>query len=261
MDLLLHVPSFAKVGVSFVGILAAYRLGLGLGWSILLFASALTLWTGTGFAGAEYQARMLGSPENYLLLAVILLLLFFTEALDKTGRMRRTIDALEAWLKSPRLLMAGLPALVGLLPMPGGALFSAPLVAAVDDENRLKPAHKVAINYWFRHIWEYWWPLYPGIILAIKYAGISSGLFFLIQMPYTAVAVGAGFLFIMRNVDPVNAGTSPGKLDIRASLSALWPIGVLVVMSLAGSFLLPAAGMTKTLANIVGMVAGLAAGL
>jgi integral membrane protein (TIGR00529 family) len=261
MDLIAHVPAFARVGASFLGILVAYRLGLRLGYSILLFASVLTLWTGTGFAGAAFQARMLASPENYLLLAVILMLLFFTEALDKTGRMRRTIDALEAWLKSPRLLLAGFPALVGLLPMPGGALFSAPLVAAVDKDNRLPPAHKVAINYWFRHIWEYWWPLYPGIILAIKYAGIPSALFFLIQMPYTVVSALAGFFFIMRKVGAAGGAAPLGRLDLRAALSALWPIALLVAMSLAGSFVLPAAGMTRTLANIVGMVGGLVAGL
>jgi uncharacterized protein len=261
MDFLLSIPAYIKVGASFFGILLAYRLGLQLGYAILAFAAALTLWTGAGGRGLAYQLDNLAKPENWLLLVVILLLLFFTEALDKTGRMRRTIDALEAWLKSPRLLLAGLPALVGLLPMPGGALFSAPLVAAVDSGNTLKPAHKVAINYWFRHIWEYWWPLYPGIILAIKYASIPSGLFFLIQMPYTAVAAGAGFLLIMRDVEVAKAGTSRGKLDIRASLSALWPIGVLVAMSLAGSFVLPVSGMSRTLSNIVGMVAGLAVGL
>jgi uncharacterized protein len=178
--------------------------------------------------------------------------------------MKRTIAALETWLKSPRLLLAGFPALVGLLPMPGGALFSAPLVAAVDPHNSLKPAHKAAINYWFRHIWEYWWPLYPGIILAIKYSGLSSGLFFLIQMPFTLAAAAGGYVFIMRDVGRGTPRQAMGKLDIREAASTLWPIGVLVAVSLAGSFALPvmnAHGMTKTLANIVGMLAGLVIGL
>jgi hypothetical protein len=53
MDFLLHLPAYVKVGGSFFGILAAYRGGLGLGYSILLFASVLTLWTGTGVAGSH----------------------------------------------------------------------------------------------------------------------------------------------------------------------------------------------------------------
>jgi integral membrane protein (TIGR00529 family) len=261
MGLLLNFPAYVKVGASFFGILLAYRFGLGLGYSIFIFAAVLTVWTGTGLAGCAYQIHMLLSPENYLLLVVILLLLFFTESLDKTGKMNRTIGALSDWLKSPRLLLAGFPALVGLLPMPGGALFSAPLVAAVDPENRLKPAHKAAINYWFRHIWEYWWPLYPGIILAIKYSGLSSGLFFLIQMPFTLAAALGGFAFIMRTVERKDPLQKPGKLDIKETAVTLWPIGVLVGLSLLGSFALPAAGMSKTLANIVAMVGGLGVGL
>jgi len=263
MEFLVNLPASIKVGLSFFGILVAYRFGLGLGYAILVFAIVLTLWTGTGpLAGLSYQAHSLLSPENYLLLVVILLLLFFTEALDKTGRMKRTITALEQWLKSPRLLLAGLPALVGLLPMPGGALFSAPMVAAVDPDQALKPPHKAAINYWFRHIWEYWWPLYPGIILAIKYSGLSSGLFFLIQMPFTLAAAASGYAFIMRGVGRGERKEKRGKLDIREAGSTLWPIAVLVIVSLAGSFLLPsAAGMSRTLANIVAMVVGLVAGL
>jgi integral membrane protein (TIGR00529 family) len=261
MDFLLHLPSYVKVGASFFGILAAYRFGLGLGYSILGFAVVLTLWTGTGLTGCMFQVRSLLLPENFLLLAVILLLLFFTEALDKTGKMKRTINALEEWLKSPRLLLAGFPALIGLLPMPGGALFSAPLVAAVDGDNRLKPAHKAAINYWFRHIWEYWWPLYPGVILAIKYSGLSSWLFFLIQMPLTLAAAASGYAFIMRHVGSGQERAKMGKLDKSEAASTLWPIAVLVVVSLAGSFLLLGAGMTRMLANMVAMVAGLGIGL
>jgi uncharacterized protein len=263
MDILVNLPASIKVGASFFGILTAYRSGLGLGYAIVAFAAVLTLWTGTGASvGAAYQAHSLLSPENYMLLVVILQLLFFTEALDKTGRMKRTIGALEEWLKSPRLLLAGFPALVGLLPMPGGALFSAPLVAAVDPDNRLEAAHKAAINYWFRHIWEYWWPLYPGIILAIKYSGLSSGIFFLIQMPFTLAAAASGYVFIMRRVGRGQERAKMGKLDKGEAASALWPIALLVAVSLAGSFFLPsAAGMTKTLANIVAMAVGLCIGL
>jgi len=113
MDPITLLPAFARVGASFLGILVALPLRARARLLDTLFASILTLWTGAGLAGVAFQARMMASPENYLLLAVVLMLLFFTEALDKTGRMRRTIDALEAWLKSPRLLLAGFPALVG----------------------------------------------------------------------------------------------------------------------------------------------------
>jgi len=264
MDFLLHAPAYAKVGASFLGILIAYRFGLTLGYSILVFAVGLTFWTNAGPAGFSHQAHMLVSPENYVLLIVVLLLLFFTESLDKTGKMKKTINALQTWLKNPKALLVGFPALIGLLPMPGGALFSAPLVEAVDTQHRMPVAQKSAINYWFRHIWEYWWPLYPGIILAIKYSGLPSGLFFLIQMPFTIAAAIAGYIFIIRKVshqsfESVTKGRGP--LDFRAVSQTLLPIGILVGLSLVGSFAIPGLGFSRTLGNLLAMVIALIVGL
>jgi uncharacterized protein len=261
MDFLLNAPAFAKIGLSFFGILAVYRFGISLGYSILLFAGILTLWTGTGLHGITYQALSLSNPENYSLLIVILLLLFFTDALNQTGKMKRTINALQEWLKNKKVLLVGFPALVGLLPMPGGALFSAPLVDAVDSEKELSPEHKVAINYWFRHLWEYWWPLYPGIILAIKYSGLPSGIFYLIQIPFTIAAFLGGYFFIIRIIKGKGEKFRPGKLDGRAAFVTLFPIGVLVAVSLLCSFLLPYTGISKTLSNLLGMIIGLTIGL
>ncbi len=262
MDWLLYIPAYIKVGSSFLGILLLYRLKAPLGAAILFFSILLTLWTGTGRQGLLFQIESFALPQNYLLPLIILLLLFFTDALNKTGRMDRTIAALKSWLKSRHLVLAGLPALVGLLPMPAGALFSAPFVDAVDHGQEIEPQRKAAINYWFRHIWEYWWPLYPGVILAMQYSGLPVLKFFLIQLPFTFAAILGGRLFILRKIRQSNDDhVSGGCFDAAAVFSALGPIGLLIAISLAGSALLPRIGIGGTLANLVAMVAGLAAAL
>lgn len=256
------LPAFVKVGFSFLGILLANRAGLHLGYSILLFSVILSLWTGTGPRGVVLQLADLARPENYLLTVIVLLLLFFTEALSKSGRMAKTVAALRDWLRSRRLILAGLPALVGLLPMPGGALFSAPLVASVDSEKELDENHKVAINYWFRHIWEYWWPLYPGVILAIRFSGLPVAVYFLVQMPFTLVAVLGGYLFILRKVKRKQGeGAQAKTLHPAGALSAMGPIALLVTLSVLGSALLPLAGIGGTMASLLAMLAGLIASL
>jgi hypothetical protein len=262
VETITSVPAFLKVGVSFLGILVANRACLHLGYSILLFSVILSLWAGTGPRGIALQLADLARPENYLLTVIVLLLLFFTEALSKSGRMAKTVTALRDWLRSRRLLIAGLPALVGLLPMPGGALFSAPLVASVDAENELDENHKVAINYWFRHIWEYWWPLYPGVILAIRYSGLPVAAYFLVQMPFTIVAVLGGYLFILKKVERRHGeGDQNNTLHPAGALSAMGPIALLVTLSVLGSALLPLAGVGGTLASLLAMFAGLIASL
>jgi uncharacterized protein len=261
MDILFSLPAFAKIGITFIGILALYRFGISLGSSILFFAAILTLWTGTGMYGIRYQFKYLALAENYSFIIVIALLLFFTEALTQTGKMKRTIDTLQERLKNKKLLLVGFPIFVGLLPMPGGALFSAPLVDAVDSKKELEPALKVAINYWFRHIWEFWWPLYPGIILAIKYSGLPSGIFYLIQIPFSIAAFLGGYFFIVRKIKNNNGKTRNGILNANDALASLVPISILLIISLLGSFLLPYAGISKVLSNLLGMIIGLATGI
>jgi integral membrane protein (TIGR00529 family) len=262
MDWLLYLPAYVKVGSSFLGILLLYRLKTPLGAAILVFSILLTLWAGAGWNGLLFQIVSFTQPQNYLLFLIILLLLFFNEALNKTGRMGRTIAALKSWLRSKHLILAGLPALVGLLPMPAGALFSAPFVDAVDQGREIEPQQKVAINYWFRHIWEYWWPLYPGVILAMQYSGLPALKFFLIQLPFTFAAIIGGRIFILRKIKRSNDDhVRDGRLDGAAVLSALGPIGLLVAISLVGSALLPQIGVEGTLANLIAMVMGLAAAL
>jgi integral membrane protein (TIGR00529 family) len=200
----------------------------------------------------------LSQPNNYLLLVAICLLLFFIEALNVTGRMQRTMLALQARFSSKRLLFGSIPALVGLLPMPGGALFSAPMVKSIDLENEIRPAHLAAINYWFRHIWEYWWPLYPGVLLAVKYSGLPAGIFYCIQMPFTIAAVAGGYFILLRKIKSRDVlSTAVLKLDRGAVAATLVPIGVIVLMSLVGSMVLPSAGLTGDLSSLYSMTAGL----
>lgn len=257
IEWLLHLPAYAKVGFAFAGILLMNRMGLSLGFSILLSSAGLSLWSGTGIQGLAFQLRSFGMPENYLLPAVILLLLFFTESLNKAGRMERTVTALKSWFSNKKMLLVGLPALVGLLPMPGGAIFSAPLVASVDGSGELKAEQRVAVNYWFRHIWEYWWPLYPGVVLTIRYSELPMALFLLIQIPFTLAAATGGYFFMLRKVKRENRPHRDGKPEPEALLAALGPIAMLVFIAVLGSAVLPVTGLSGTVSNLLSMLAGL----
>ncbi|MBW6485080.1 MAG: DUF401 family protein [Syntrophobacterales bacterium] len=255
---LLVLPAWLKVGVSFLGILLLNRLGFALGFSILLSSIALSLWSGAGMAGLYFQLDNFVLPGNYLLPVVIVLLLLLVEVLGKTGRMERTMNALQAMFKNRKTLLAGLPALIGMLPMPGGALFSAPLVAAVDDSRELAAPEKAAINYWFRHIWEYWWPMYPGTILAVKFSGLSFTKYMLLQFPFTIVTLVGGYFFLLRKLPAqesvVKSSLQSKKEDI---FSALGPIFLLVLTAILGSSVLAANGVSKTVASLLAMLAGI----
>jgi uncharacterized protein len=255
---LLSLPACVKVGISFIGILFLNGIGLALGLSIMLFSIILSLWSGTGSAGLDFQFASFALPENYLLPVVVALLLLFVEALGKTGRIERTVQALQWMFKNKKTLFAGLPALIGMLPMPGGALFSAPLVDSVDDNDELISSEKAAVNYWFRHIWEYWWPMYPGVILAVKYSGLSFTKFMLLQLPFTIASLAGGYFFLLRNGKITDSRIKPFLQRKKADIfSALGPIFLLVGTAIIGSSAFSGIVFSKTAASLLAMIAGL----
>jgi len=91
-------------------------------------------------------------------------------------------------------------ALIGLLPMPGGALFSAPMVDASLATLPVNKEQKTIINYWFRHVWEYWWPIFPGVILALALLKVETWIYISTMVPVTVISLLAGILFILRPI-------------------------------------------------------------
>jgi integral membrane protein (TIGR00529 family) len=90
------------------------------------------------------------------------------------------------------VVIAILPAMIGLMPLVGGALVSAPMVVEGSDQLKLSPERRTFINYWFRHIWEYILPTYPALILAAALVGVPVRKLGWINLPLTPVAILSG---------------------------------------------------------------------
>ena len=78
---------------------------------------------------------------------------------------------------NPKLALHFIPIVIGLVPMPAGALVSATASKDIAKRTNLSPEESTFINYWFRHLWEYWWPLYPGVLMAIAITGLPMPTF------------------------------------------------------------------------------------
>ena len=94
------------------------------------------------------------------------------------------------------------------------------------------------INYWFRHIWEYWWPLYPGILLTTALAGVDLWRLVLFTAPLTIVALAAGYWPLRGAVTASETGAS-SKAAIPF-LKELAPIAFVIVFGLACGMLFSA---------------------
>jgi hypothetical protein len=235
LSALAAVPVLAKVLVTLALILLANRLVKELLASVLAGTLLLGLWFGHGLPEVGAIAwRRFSSPDNLLLVAVLLLVIWLSSLMAESGVMRDLVEAVRSRVPN-RLAFAALPAVIGFLPMPGGAVFSAPMVDSADPQQAVSGLLKAQTNHWFRHIWEYWWPLYPGVILALELTRLQIWQFMLVQMPVTLIAVASGALLLLRRIPRGNRASGlTGTRGARPPLLALLaPILVVV-----GAFIL-----------------------
>ena len=174
--------------------------------------------------------------------------------MSSTGTMKKLVTAVRSRV-SQRTSMALLPAVIGLLPMPGGAIFSAPLVDDCDPSKNVYSLLKTKINYWFRHIWEYWWPLYPGVLLAIDITGLPIITFILLQLPMSLLAIASGYIFLLRKVKNVDKKQNKKlKTPIKHLIILISPIIIIIgCYTIIKVFFSNISGINKYLPMIIGI--------
>lgn len=147
---------------------------------------------------AVWQA--LAAPQSLEMTATLALTMVMEHILRTTGMLKRMVASLSAALTDQRVVMASLPAMIGMLPSPGGAVFSAPMVGEAAEGITVSAEQKALINYWYRHIWEYISPLYPGIILAAGLTGLSTQQLFVAHLPFALMVIFGGAWFCFRGI-------------------------------------------------------------
>ena len=232
------VPLFKVFGV-FAVVVLLIRVKVPLGISMIsgavlvafLFAKG-PIWTGATILDICWQKD---TGAFVLLIAQVLAL---SMVLEKSGQIGRLTESLRAFVTNRKLASATLPAIVGFLPMPGGALFSAPMVQAATDDLILDEHKKVEVNHWFRHVWEYSWPLYPGIIFTATLLRLEVKQLLLMMFPLSIMAIGMGFLFVMRGVKVSEGAAAPAAQRRRAVgrfLFELSPFALIIGLYLIAS--------------------------
>lgn len=102
------------------------------------------------------------NPVTIELVVILILIMILEVLLRKEGYLNRMLLALQAVVPNRRVVMALLPSFIGLMPSAGGAIFSAPLVEHAAKDLTITPEQKSFINFYYRHVTEYFLPIYPA---------------------------------------------------------------------------------------------------
>ncbi len=156
--------------------------------------------------------------------------MFLADLYNSTGASNSLIESFE--VIGPRFAAFSTPAVIGLLPMPGGAYVSAVVVDPLYNNMGLKNDVKTFINYWFRHLWITTWPLYQGVILASGLLGLSSSYIMVLNMPITLAALVSGIIFGYREVKKSNRRAEKTPRSNLKKIVHVWPFISIAVLSI-----------------------------
>jgi len=192
------LPDLLIILFIFALVLVLLRLMLNLG--LVMFIGALALGVLKGLGPVELvkvSAKSAADPKSVMLIAALALIMVLENVMKKTGTMKTLVDSLKGIVGDSRVVMALMPAIIGILPSPGGARFSAPLVEESACGCEIHKDRLSFINHWFRHVWEYVSPLFPGFIMASAIAEVKMGALFRYQVafPLTVLAIGTVYGF------------------------------------------------------------------
>lgn len=257
MSLLNAIPALIKMTAVFFLILIAIRRNLSLGTAFVtgaLFLGLIFQMSPIKMAESFYDAAV--DPKTLSLAAIVSLILILSRCMETAGSMQRLLDNFRGLVQRPRINLIIFPALIGLLPMPGGAVFSAPMVKEIGGRYTLSGDKLSFINYWFRHIWEYWWPMYPGVLLATLMADINLALFVIAMFPLTFVAVFLGWLPVnMKGLTPVQGTVNNSTL--KAFMRELLPIIIVIVPGLGLGMVFSTIWPNFSIAKEIGLICAL----
>ncbi len=186
----------------------------------------------------------------------------------ESGIITRLSNAIMAVLKKTWVAITLIPALFGFLPVPGGALMSAPLVSEISNKISLGNDKAAYVNVWFRHLIAPIYPLTQIIILTAALSGFDVVQIALYNIPLALIMYAVGFTPVYKNLrsGPTSMVNEPHRtlifiapliisvfvvvLGINVVISTL--IGVLTLISLVRP---KASVLTKSIFNRdVGMV-------
>ncbi len=227
------VPVTLKIITALVSILLVNKFTKNLQLSVITAIVILVLWIQLPFIQVyKIIFNKLTSVNTIMLLIVIYEITILSNLMSETGMMKKLVNAVNS-IVSPVYGMAVLPAIIGLLPIPGGAIFSAPLVDDCDENNEIDAILKTKINYWFRHVWEFWWPLYPGVLLAVDLTGLGTFTYSAVLSPLTLFTIAGGYFFLLRKVK-ITHGKKSSALNMfelwRNIFYQLYPIIIIILL-------------------------------
>ncbi len=190
------------VGFAVLAVLIFIRIDFGK--AVMVATAVLLVLSNPSIQGLNWILEISREYETLRLIAIITQIAFLGYLYKDSDQVRRMIKELRAALPDRRMVIGSIPALFGLMPMPGGALVSAPMIDDEGDKLDLNGTEKTFLNWWFRHIWFTVYPLSLGLIFASTLSGVNLYKIAVFNIPIFAAQLVIGGFWGLKKIDVKN---------------------------------------------------------
>jgi integral membrane protein (TIGR00529 family) len=223
---------FAVSLILFV-VLMYRRVGLGIS---LTAAAFLMSFLSLGISGTATTLLETCTDQVTLTLVFASFFIMLLSVLYKETELVNVLTrSLGGFIKNPKVTVSLLPAIIGLLPVAGGALMSAPMVETEANKLGLDEQKKTFVNMWFRHAILPAYPVSQFLVLTAALTGNSIDAIIVRQLLVVAVMIAVGYVIGLRKTRNINPSETEATLDPKASLKGLLysfaPIIITIVLT------------------------------
>lgn len=249
MDILINILLAA---IALIGTVILLKKQFNLGLIMLIDTVFLAIMTRLPVMTAlKYSLNGAVSDSTLKLILILFLIMMIENIMRNSGMIKTMVESLKEIVGSNRLAAAMMPTMLGLLPSPGGARFSCPMVEEITKGNT-DESNKSFINYWFRHIWMDGFILYPGVILAAELLKVSVISLFLHLIPFMLFSVIIGSIFGLSKVKKEEIKrTKPVALSVKTFIAGLLPVIAVIIIYIS---LLKVTGFSLEIASGLVMI-------
>ncbi|MEM3874936.1 MAG: DUF401 family protein [Candidatus Bathyarchaeia archaeon] len=254
------------ISFCFLGVLLYKRVNLGITLNATAFLLALLTLDLWNIPNVAYETIDPLKGEGILAISVILAtfgIMWLSQLYKETGEIAKLSESLSRLIKNPKIVLSVLPAVIGFLPVAGGALMSAPIVDSEAEKLKLKPEKKAYVNLWFRHTIFPVYPLSQVLIVTAGLTGVALFSIILLQIPTVIVMVVVGFLLGFWKVQSAKSegnfemAKNNASLEFKRFLASFFPILATIVVAVfidALSYGLSRLGFDVLIATFAGLV-------
>jgi len=212
------------VSFLFLGVMVYKRVGLGI--TLTFTAIVLSLLSLELSSIANVFWNTLTDLVTISLVLATFGIMLLSQLYKETAFVKILSQNLSEIVKNSKLVVSILPAVIGLLPVPGGALMSAPMVETEANKLKLEKNRQTYVNIWFRHTIFPVYPMSQILILTGALTGLSVISLVIRQVPVVIVMVAAGYLIGFWKVSAAKQETSKNSLttNVTSLLKAFAPI-------------------------------------